>query len=118
MGELIPSGKGDDFCTGLEPHRSSSLMAITKKKLSLPGVQSLIRDLLIHSNSPSIGDLLVFAETINRGPFKTPTQAKRKALTAMAMRKAMLNNFECKTLTELRKNKTFAMAFTGEKIGL
>lgn len=34
------------------------------------------------------------------------------------MRKAVLNKFECKTLTELRKNKTFAMAFTGEKVGL
>ena len=93
-------------------------MATTKKKLTLPEVQQLIRDLLVHSNSPSADALLVFAETINRGPFKTPKQAKPKALTATVMRKAVLNKFECKTVTELRKNKTFAMAFVGEKVGL
>ena len=93
-------------------------MATRKKKLTLPEVQQLIRELLIHSNSPSVDDLLVFAEAINRGPFKTPKHAKPKALTATVMRKAVLNKFECRTVTELRKNKTFAMAFTGEKIGL
>ena len=118
MGELIPSGKGDDFCTGLEPHRSSSLMATRKKKLTLQEVQQLIRDLLIHSNSPSVNYLLVFAEAINRGPFKTPKQAKPKELNVMAMRKAILNKFGCKTVTKLRRSKPFAMAFTGEKIGL
>lgn len=30
----------------------------------------------------------------------------------------MLKKFECKTVSKLRKNKTFAMAFTGEKVGL
>ena len=93
-------------------------MATRKTKLTLAEVQQLIKDLLIHSHSPSVDDLLVFAETINRGPFKTPKQAKPKGLTAAAMRKAVLNKFECKTVTELRKNKTFAMAFTGEKVGL
>ena len=93
-------------------------MATRKTKLTLPEVQELIRNLLIHSNSPSVDDLLVFAEAINRGPLKTPKEQKPKALTATAMRKAVLNKFECKTATELRKNKTFAMAFTGEKVGL
>ena len=92
-------------------------MATRKKKLTLPEVQLLIRDLLIHSNSPSVDDLLVFAVTINRGPFNAPKQAKPKALTTTVMRKAVLNKFECKKVTELRKNKTFAMAFTGEKVG-
>jgi hypothetical protein len=93
-------------------------MATRKTKLKLPEVQQLIRDLLIHSNSPSIDDLLAFAEAINRGPFKTPKHAKQKAVSATAIRNAVLNKFECKTVTELRKNKTFAMAFTGEKVGL
>ena len=93
-------------------------MATKKKQLTLPEVQKLIQHLLRHSESPSTDELLAFAETINRGPFKEPKQAKPNALTATAMRKAVLGKFECKTVTELRKNKTFAMAFTGEKVGL
>ncbi|WP_415409799.1 J domain-containing protein [Synechococcus sp. A10-1-5-9] len=93
-------------------------MATRKTKLTLPEVQKLIRDLLIHSNSPSVDALLAFAVTINRGPFKAPKKLKPKELTATTMRKAVLNKFGCKTVTELRKNKTFAMALTGEKIGL
>ena len=116
--DVIPSWKGDGVFTGRQPHIPRKVMATRKRKLTLPEVQLLIRDLLIHSNSPSADDLLVFAEAVNREPFKTPKQAKQKALTATAMRKAVLNKFECKTVTDLRKNKTFAMAFTGEKIGL
>ena len=93
-------------------------MASRKKQLTLPEVQQLIRELLNHSASPSADQLLVFAEAINRGPFKEVKQAKQKALTATAMRKAIFEKFECKTVTELRKNKTFSMAFTGEKVGL
>ncbi|EAR19608.1 J domain-containing protein [Synechococcus sp. W2B2] len=93
-------------------------MATRKTKLTLPEVQQLIQDLLDYSNSPSVDDLLVFAETINLGPFKTPKQAKPKGLTATVMRKAVLNKFECKTVADLRKHKTFAMAFTGDKVGL
>ena len=93
-------------------------MATKKKQLTLPEVQQLIQHLLRQSESPSADELLAFAETINRGPFKEPKQAKPKVLTATAMRKAVLGKFECKTVTELRKNKTFAMAFTGEKVGL
>ena len=94
-------------------------MVTRKKQLTLPEVQELIRHLLSQSDdSPSTDQLLVFAEAINRGPFKAAKQAKQKALTATAMRKAVLDKFDCKTVTELRKNKTFSMAFTGEKVGL
>ena len=93
-------------------------MATRRKQLTLPEVEKLIRDFLNGSASPNADQLLMFAETINRGPFKTPKYAKPKALTATAMRKAVLEKFECSTVTELRKNKTFAMAFTGEKVGL
>ena len=93
-------------------------MATKKKRLTLPEVQQLIQHLLRQSKSPSTDELLAFAETINRGAFKEPKQTKPNALTATAMRKAVLGKFECKTVTELRKNKTFEMAFTGEKVGL
>ena len=93
-------------------------MATRKKQLNLVEVQELIQDLLNQSASPSADVLLAFAEAINRGPFKEPKQAKPKALTATAMKKAVLAKFECKTVTELRKNKTFAMASTGEKVAL
>ena len=88
-------------------------MATRKKQLNLVEVKELIQDLLNQSASPSADVLLAFAEAINRGPFKEPKQAKPKALTATAMKKAVLAKFECKTVTELRKNKTFAMASTG-----
>ena len=93
-------------------------MATRKPKLTLSEVEQLIRDLLNSSESPSADELLAFAEVVNCGPFKKPNQAKPKPLTATAMRKAVLKKFECKTVAELRKNKTFAMAFTGEKVGL
>ena len=93
-------------------------MATRKKQLNLVEVKELIQDLLNQSASPSANALLVFAEAINRGPFKEPKQAKPKALTATTMKKAVLAKFECKTVTELRKNKTFAMAYTGEKVAL
>ena len=93
-------------------------MTTRKKQLSLPQVHQLITDLLSHTNSPGIDELLAFAEAVNRGPFKTPKEAKPKALTATYMRKAVLEKFECKTVTELRENKTFVMAFAGEKVRL
>ena len=93
-------------------------MATRKKQLNLAEVKELIKQLLFKSASPRSDELLAFAEAINRGPFKEPKQAKPKALTATAMKKAVLAKFECKTVTELRKNKTFIMAFTGEKVAL
>lgn len=93
-------------------------MASRKKQLNLPEVKELIQNLLVKSASPCPDELLAFAEAINRGPFKELKQAKLKALPATAMKKAVLAKFECKTVTELRKNKTFGMAFAGEKVGL
>ena len=93
-------------------------MTTRKKQLTLSEVKQLIQDLLSRSPSPNADEILAFAEVVNRGPFKKPTQVKPKALTATAMKKAVLNIFECRTVTELRKNKTFAMAFTGVKVSL
>ena len=93
-------------------------MATRKKQLTLSEVKQLIQDFLTQSPSPNSDEILAFAEAVNRGPFKEPKQAKPKALTAAAMKKAVLNIFDCKTVTELRKNKTFAMAFAGEKVPL
>ena len=93
-------------------------MATRKKQLNLAEVKELINHLLVKSASPRPDELLTFAEAINRGPFKEPKQAKPKALTAAVMKKAVLDKFECKTVTDLRKNKTFAMAFAGEKVAL
>ena len=93
-------------------------MGTRKKQLNLVEVKGLIQDLLNQSQTPSHDALLAFAEAINRGPFKEPKQVKQKALTATAMKKAVLAKFDCKTVTELRKNKTFSMAFPGEKVAL
>ena len=65
VGEVLRSGNRDAVFTGLEPHRWRSVLATRKTKLTLPELQQLIWDLLIHSNSPSVDDLFVFAETIN-----------------------------------------------------
>ena len=88
-------------------------MAARKKQLTLSEVKQLIRELLTQSPSPNSDEIMAFAEAINRGSFKEPNQAKPKALTATAMKKAVLNIFDCKTVSELRKNKTFLMAFAG-----
>jgi len=39
-------------------------------------------------------------------------------MTMTAAKKAILEKFNCKTVTELRKNKTFTMSMTGEEISL
>ena len=93
-------------------------MAARKKQLTLSEVKQLIRELLTQSPSPNSVEIMAFAEAINRGSFKEPNQAKPKALTATAMKKAVLNIFNCKTVGELRKNKTFLMAFAGDKVPL
>ena len=93
-------------------------MATRKRQLNLNEVKGLIQDLLTQSASPGPDELLIFAEAINRGPFKEPKKVRPKAQTATVMRKAVLEKFGCKTVTELRRNKTFAMAFTGEKVAL
>ena len=90
-------------------------MKTRKKYLTLSEVQQLIQELLSQPQAPNADELLSFAETINGGSFKQP---KPKPVTATAMKIAVLKKFECKTVAELRKNKTFSMAFAGEKVAL
>ena len=91
--------------------------ASKRKKLTGPEVERLIEDLL-SAGLPSRESLLAFAETINGAPFKQPPKAKAKLMTMTAAKKAVLEKFSCKTVTELRKNKTFTMSMTGEEISL
>ena len=69
-------------------------MTTRKKQLTLSEVKQLIQDLLTQSPSPNSDQILAFAEAVNRGPFKESKEAKPKALTATAMKKAVLNIFE------------------------
>ena len=92
-------------------------MATRKKKLKKAEVLDLIFTLQASGNI-TVEILLNFAEQINGGPFTEPSATKPKAITMAKMKKAVLAKFGCKTVTELRKNKTFAMAFTGEKVAL
>lgn len=91
--------------------------ASKRKKLTGPEVERLIEDLL-SAGLPSRESLLAFAETINGAPFKQPPKPKAKSMTMTAAKKAVLEKFSCKTVTELRKNKTFTMSMTGEEISL
>ena len=93
-------------------------MAPRKKCLTQTQVDQLIKDVLSASKAPGFDELLQFAETVNGGSFTKPKPVKPKALTMTAAKKAVLIKFECKNVTELRKNKTFAMAFPGEKVPL
>ena len=89
-------------------------MAVRRKKLTKPDVDQLIIQL---TAEPKITDqmLLTFAETVNGGPFKTP---KPKPITMKVAKQAVLSEFGCTTVTQLRKNKTFSMSMTGETISL
>ncbi len=90
-------------------------MAARKKRLTKTEVLELIAQIRIERN---ITDeiLLSFAEHINGGPFLSAKAKKPKAITLAAAKKAVLSNFNCKTVTELRKNKNFTMSMTGETI--
>ena len=92
-------------------------MAARKKRLTKPEVLELISQLC---NEGKITEemLLSFAEKVNGGPFSVPKPKKPKAMTMAAAKKAVLSNFGCKTVTELRKNKNFSMSMTGETISL
>ena len=92
-------------------------MAARKKRLTKTEVLELIAQIRSETN---INDeiLLSFAEKINGGPFLSPKAKKPKAMTLAAAKKAVLSNFGCKTVTELRKNKNFTMSMTGETIAL
>ena len=90
-------------------------MAARRKRLTKPEVDALISDLIARGDISE--ELLYgFAEKINGGPFTTPKPKKPKTMTMAAAKKAVLSQFSCTTVTELRKNKTFSMAMTGETI--
>jgi len=93
------------------------MAAARKKKLTWPEVESLINELLLPGHA-TFDALLSFSELINGGPFKHPPKPKAKSLTMAAAKKAVLEKFECSTVTQLRKNKTFTMSMTGEEISL
>ena len=92
-------------------------MATRRKRLTKPEVEELIIQLIERKD---INEELIyeFAEKINGGPFLAPKPKKPKAITMAAAKKAVLANFGCKTVTELRKNKNFTMSITGEDISL
>lgn len=92
-------------------------MATRKRKLKKPEVFDLIFALQA-SSSITTEMLLNFAESINGGPFAEAKTIKTKRLTMAKMKKDVLAKFGCRTVTELRKNKTFEMAFTGERVTL
>ena len=93
-------------------------MTTRKKRLNLDQVNLLIRDLLRDHPQPSDLILLAFAEEINGRGFTIPKRPKPKSFTVAQAKKAVLEKFNCSTITELRKNKTFSMAFAGEKVSL
>ena len=93
-------------------------MAQRTKRLSAQEVEELIQGLLTQGHNVQKDDLLIFAEKINGGPFKAAKAPSQKALSMTAMKKAVLEKFDCKTVAELRKNKTFVMAFTSQKVAL
>ena len=91
------------------------MAAARTKKLTKPEVEALIQGLL-QSGSITHDALLEFAERVNGSAFKKPPKPKVKAMTMTAAKKAVLDKFNCKNVTELRKNKTFTMSMTGEEI--
>ena len=93
------------------------MAAAPSKKLNSEEVGALI-DGIINSGDYSHASLLALAERVNGSAFKAPPAKKAKAMTMAAAKKAVLNKFECKTVAELRKNKTFSMSMTGEDISL
>ena len=92
-------------------------MATKRKRLTKPEVVALISDL---TSQGDISEELLygFAEKINGGPFATPKPKKPKTMSMAAAKTAVLSNFGCKTVTELKRNKNFLMSMTGEEISL
>lgn len=87
------------------------------KKLTKPEVELLIQELL-QLGTITHDVLLEFAERVNGSEFKQPPRPKTKVMTMTTAKKAVLQKFDCKTVAELRKNKTFTMSMTGEDISL
>lgn len=90
----------------------------TRKKLNLPQVERLIKEFQAQNPKPSAAALLSFAEQINGSSFSKPKPQKIKPLSMAKAKAAVLEKFSCESVTELRKNKTFQMAFSGEQINL
>ena len=89
-------------------------MAVKRNELTKAEVEQLIKKLVAEAEI-SNEILFTFAEKINGRPFKEP---KPQSITMAVAKKAVLSQFGCKTVTELRKNKTFSMSMTGETITL
>jgi hypothetical protein len=66
----------------------------------------------------SEADLLAFAKAINGGEFKTPVAPKSKPLSMAEAKEHVLNYFDCKSASDLRKNKNFMLSMTGEDFSL
>lgn len=92
-------------------------MAARSKKLTLAEVRALIQGLL---GKPELGeaDLLAFAQTVNGSAFKDPPPPKPKPPTATEVKNKVLAHFQCKTVTQLRKDKNFQLSMTGEEVTL
>ena len=93
------------------------MAAARTKKLTKPEVELLMQELL-QLGTISHYALLKFAERVNGSEFKQPPKPKIKAMTMTTAKKAVLQKFGCKTVAELRKNKTFTMSMTGEDVTL
>ena len=93
------------------------MAASRRKRLNKAEVNCLIQELL-QATSITAEQLLEFAETINGSPFKEAPKAKPKTMTMKQAKDAVLQKFNCKTVTELRKNKTFMMSMTDEEVKL
>ena len=89
-----------------------------RKKLNLSQVEKLIEEFQANNPKPSAAALLAFAEQINGSSFCKPKSPKIKPLSIAKAKAAVLEKFGCKSVTDLRKNKTFQMAFLGEQINL
>jgi len=92
-------------------------MQTRKRKLKKAEVLDLICALQA-SGEITVERLLSFAEQVNGSPFREPSPAKQRPITMAKMKKDVLAKFGCNTVAELRKNRTFEMAFSGEKVCL
>ena len=92
-------------------------MAASKKRLDKLQVLALVRQLMSGGQIDE-EKLLSFAVAINGSPFQEAKVAKAKSLTMAEAKKEVLAKFACKTVADLRKNKTFEMSMTGEEISL
>ncbi len=88
-----------------------------RRKLKKTEVLQLIAELQQEGSFTSDA-LLAFAEKINGATFAEEKLKKQQGMSRDEAKNAVLQKFDCKNGTELRKNKTFAMAMAGETYGL